>query len=829
VKRMINSYKEITGRYLRINKKRTALTLIGIILSVSLISSIGFFFKSMQETEIQNMKNTYGSWHIMYSNADDSLITKIKSNPVVLRSGTYTMGEAVNIDDKLKVREVYGSDDGLRLLPYKLKDGRFPERTSEVAMEKWFIDRMKKDVSLGDKIEILDKEYTLVGILNNSLRNQNDGIGELLVNDPNANMNQRALLVELDVNRKLRDNLDELKKLWDEELVMENELLIMFQGTGMPLAMIFLMSVIIAIVVISTIAVIYNAFQISVVERVKQFGLLRAVGTTPKQIRKIILREATLLALIGIPPGLFFGVLALYGIDIAFRMIAGENMVFRSPTISLDITLGSILVALLSIYASALLPAIFAGRISPLVAISSRNSITKEKLKRRKSFIIGKIFGFEGVLASKGIKRNRKRYRITVFSIIISVTLFISFKSFMDMSLNVYSELNESSNMHFSVMSNGDRTKIDESLIEEINNLPYLDTSYRAYNAFNFDTVIDKSRESKDVRKIGNVYSDISYNEENKTLVDGSLLVYDEESLEVAKEYLKAGSIDIDKLNSENGVIIIGKNRIFNPKTERTFYGPISDLRVGDEILLQSEEYQADGSISDIEFGEGKVNKVKVLAILDSNPFDFRGNDISVKMITTKDVASKLISQEINPVALNIKIKDITLEDKAKEEIENIISEADGLRLINIIDQNRNTKSIILMAKILLYGFVIVVSLIGSVNIINTLTTNIILRRREFASLKSIGLTQKGLRKMITLEGILYGIMGSFYGSIVGTILSYMLYRGIIDMREQSYHIPVDAILVAVAGAMFIGYISVLAPLRRMKKANLIDVVREDF
>jgi len=553
------------------------------------------------------------------------------------------------------------------------------------------------------------------------------------------------------------------------------------------------------------------------------------VGTTPKQIRRIILREATFLALIGIPIGLGFGILALYGIDLAFRIIAGENMVFNSPTISIDIALGSILIALLSIYASALLPAIFAGRISPLVAISSRNSITKEKLKRRKSFIIGKIFGFEGVLASKSIKRNRKRYRITVFSIVLSVTLFISFKSFMDMSLNVYSELNESSNMHFSVFSNDDSNNIDENLIAEINRLPYIDASYRVYNAKYFDAAMDESRESKDVREIGNIYSDISYNEENKTLVNGSLIVYDEKSLEVAKEYLKAGNIEIDKLNSENGVIIIGKNRIFNPKTERTFYGPISDLRVGDEILLQSKEYQADGSSGDIEFGEGKVNKVKVLAILDGNPFNFRGNDISVKMITTKNVANNLTDKDINPITLNIKLKDINLEDRANEDIENIINKRGDFRLINNIDQNRNTKSIILMAKILLYGFVIVVSLIGSVNIINTLTTNIILRRREFASLKSIGLTQKGLRKMITLEGILYGIMGSIYGSIIGTILSYMLYRGIIDVREQSYHIPVEAILVAVAGAMFIGYISVLAPLRRMKKANLIDVVREDF
>ncbi|MPN48272.1 hypothetical protein SDC9_195878 [bioreactor metagenome] len=132
------------------------------------------------------------------------------------------------------------------------------------------------------------------------------------------------------------------------------------------------------------------------------------------------------------------------------------------------------------------------------------------------------------------------------------------------------------------------------------------------------------------------------------------------------------------------------------------------------------------------------------------------------------------------------------------------------------------------MIKILLFGFVVVVSLIGSVNIINTLTTNLILRRREFAALKCIGLTQKGLKKMITLEGMLYGIVGSLYGSIIGISLSYAMYRSMNEVREQSYKLPVDSIIIAVAGAMIIGYISVQAPLRRMKKENLIDVVREE-
>ncbi|MBM7871699.1 putative ABC transport system permease protein [Clostridium pascui] len=827
---MIKSYKEITGKYLRGNKKRTILTLIGIILSVALVSSIGFFLKSMQEAQIQDMKNTYGSWHIMYSKVDNNLITKIKSNPNVLRSGTYAKGKEINIGNNLKGQEIFVTDEGVKLLPYTLKEGGFPERDTEVVLEKWFLGKIRKDAKLGDTIKILDKEYTLVGILSDTFRSQSLGIGEIITNSSDVNQNEKILLAELHVNKNLGTNLDELKKLSDEKSVVKNSDLLAMQGEGFPKELLSVLIVVIGIVIIATIAVIYNAFQISVVERVKQFGLLRAVGTTPKQIRKIILREATFLAAIGIPIGLVGGIIALYGIDLAFKIIGKGELVFIKPTITIDVLIISTIVGLLSIYASAMLPAVFAGRISPLVAISSRNSIAKEKIKKRKSLIIGRLFGFEGALASKNIKRNRKRYRTTVFSIIISVTLFITFKAFMDMSLNVYSEMNESNNIHFSVRTSGDdNTKsIEDKVLSNVEKLPEIGTLYKEYGTQHFQAVIDKTKEINPIKTIGGIYKDITYQGKDKTLIDASLVVYDEASLEVAKKYLKEGSISVDNLNNENGVIIIGKNRVYNGKTKNSYYGPVTDLKVGDEILLQGDENRFNQDGNALEFGKGDVNKIKVLAVLQSNPFDFLGSETDVKIITTEKVAEKLIGRDIQPSALNIKLKDAKAEDTAQKDIESIINGEGNLKLINIIDQNRKTKASILMVKILLFGFVVVVSLIGSVNIINTLTTNLILRRREFAALKCIGLTQKGLKKMITLEGMLYGIVGSLYGSIIGTSLSYAMYRSMNEVREQSYKLPIDSVIIAMAGAMIIGYISVQAPLRRMKKENLIDVVREE-
>ena len=832
---MMKSYKEITGRYLKSNKKRTILTIIGIILSVALISSIGFFFKSMQAAQVEDIKNSYGSWHVMYTKVNDDLLTKIKSNPNVQANGIYSVGEEKAFNDKLKVKEVYGTDEALKLTPYKIKDGRFPENDKEAAMESWFLGKVKNGAKLGDTIKILDKKYTLVGVLNDTYSNQQEGMGELLTKANEVVNGEKILLVQLKVNNNMEANAAELRKLANIDDVLENSRLIEMEGQGYPAEMLAPLAVIISIVIISTIAVIYNAFQISVVERVKQFGLLRAIGATPKQIRKIILKEATFLAAIGVPIGLASGVLALYGIHYTFQIIGPDDLKFITPTVSLDVVIISVLVGLLSIYLSALIPAFFAGRISPLVAISSRNSITKEKIKRSKikNPLVGKVFGFEGVLASKNIKRNRKRYRTTVFSIVISVTLFITFKSFMDMSLNVYGEMNESNNIHFSIVNANNELfsteKVDQNIIEKVNKLPQVDVAYKVYNPYFFDAAINKKNELESIKNIGGIYNNLNYQGTEKVLTKGAVMVYDDRSLEIAKDYLKDGTIDKKALNQENGVIIIDKNIIYNEKTEKNFYGAIANFKVGDEILLQSDETRRDPNLKKVEFSKGKVQKVKVLAILKSNPFMHIGIEQDIKMITTEEVAKQLTGQTVEPNGLNVKIKDVNLEEQAKANLEKVISEAGDLKLINVIDQIRSTSSVILMVKILLYGFVVVVSLIGCVNIINTLTTNIILRKREFAALKSIGLTQKGLRKMIILEGMLYGIVGSIYGSIIGSILSYMIYRGVSNMREQSFMLPFEAIGIAVAGAMLIGYLSVLAPLKRIKKENIIEAVREDF
>jgi putative ABC transport system permease protein len=828
---MISTYKQLTGRYLKASKKRTALTILGIVLSVALISTIGLFFNSMQVAQVEQAKNNYGAFHLAFTKVNDDLASKITNNPKVLRYGFFSSGEEIDISGKLTISELTATDKAFELMPYRVKEGRLPEKEDETAVEKWVLGYIDKEAKVGDNVRFNNKSYRLTGILENSMQNQIENKGILLTRNNSIDKTKAALVVELSTKTSLRKGIDELKALASEETVKENRYLLTMLGVGEASTMwgfYITLSIIIGIVIISTIAVIYNSFQISVVERIKQFGLLRAIGTTPKQIRRLVFREATVLALIGIPAGLLLGIIAMYLINLAFKLIGADSVFTMKTVISPTILAISAAVGLISIYLSAALPAHFAGKISPLVAISSRSSITKEKIKRRKNRLAQKVFGFEGALASKNIKRSRKRYRITVFSIVISVMLFITFKSFMDMSLTITSTPNESNDMHFSIIRDIQATeenlKIEENMVEDLKKLSTVDMVYRIYDTLYFNAAISKNKEVKDVQDIGGIYNEV----DGKTTLFSSIVVYDKEALEEAKKYLLAGEIDIEKLNKKTGVILINKNRIINGQTKKTYMGPAADMKVGDEIELQYFDHSSKEA-ENPEFGKGKVKKARIMAILENDPFNYRGTQSGLKIISTAEVAQSLAEvKDVKPINLNIKIKDVKSEETALTQIESVINVNPSLSVINNIDNNRKDKTSMLMVQILIYGFVIVVSLIGSVNIINTLTTNIILRKREFAALKAIGLTQRGLKKMITYEGLLYGIIGSIYGSIIGCITAFLLYQGLGGIREFPWRIPWGAMAIAGVSAIVIGYLSVLAPLSRIKKENLIEAIREE-
>lgn len=643
--------------------KRTILTLIGIILSVALISTIGLFMKGTQISQIENTKKRLGySFHAVVLNYDESILKKIKYNPQIESFGLMSQGETVQVGEAA-VQMNFADENALEFLKHSVIKGRLPSNDQEVAIDPWVLPYIKDNIQIGDSFELNEKKYKLLGFLSDSVYTQENKVGRLLTYKSKFSTGEGKILVGISPEANFNEVLEGIKTISGENNINISEELIQLEKPGYNNSIMATLIITISIVVIATVVVIYNAFQISVVERTRQFGLLRSIGATRKQIRQIVLREATFLAVIAIPLGIICSLIALASLQFTFSLLMENSKGVSIFHVDWKILLISSIITFLSVIASSLYPAYFAGKISPLLAISSRLSIKKEQIKKQKNYILRKPVSFPLSMAMKNVKRNKNRYTITILSIIISSVLFITFSYLMNV----------------------------------------------AFASKSFDKL--------------SVTSDIT--------------------------------IKLADNNSDH-------------------------LAESEQVLRQLKSL---GNISN-------VNEKK-------NRFE-------------------------------TKLKDVTQSSATVKEIENTIGKRYSIAIVNNYQENKTKKEEKLTLQVLAYSFIIVISLISSVNILNTITISIMTRRKELVALKSIGMSQKDLKKMITYEALIYGFSGSLQGIFFGCILSYILYLAISDKLKMAWTIPYEACIITFVSALIISYLSVLNPLKKIKQDNIIDTIREE-
>ncbi|HFJ9473580.1 ABC transporter permease [Bacillus thuringiensis] len=660
---MIGNYKQLSRRYLKGNKKRTILTLIGIVLSVSLISTIGLFMNGTQISQIENTKKRQGySFHAVVLNYDESILKKIKYNPQIESFGLMSQGETVQVGEAA-VQMNFADDNALEFLKYSIIKGRLPSNDQEVAVDPWVLPYIKENIQIGDSFELNEKKYKLVGFLSDSTYTQENKVGRLLTYKSKFSAGEGKILVGISSKANFNEVLEGLKTISGENNINISNELIQLEKPGYNNSIMATLIITISIVVIATIVVIYNAFQISVVERTRQFGLLRSIGATRKQIRQIVLREATFLAVIAIPIGIICSLIALASLQFTFSLLMENSKAVSIFHVDWNILLISSIITLLSVIASSLYPAYFAGKISPLLAISSRLSIKKEQIKKQKNSMVKKPLSIPLSMAMKNVKRNKNRYTITILSIIISSVLFITF-------------------------------------------------SYLMSVAF--------------------------------------------------------ASKSFDKLSVKSDITI---------------------------------------------------------KIVDNNPDHLAESEQILHQLKSLENISKVYEKKEN--SFETKLKDVTQSSATVKEIENTIGKIYSITIVNNYQENKTKKEEKLTLQVLAYGFITVISLISSVNILNTITISIMTRRKELAALKSIGMSQKDLKKMITYEALIYGFSGSLQGIFFGCILSYIIYLAISDMLKMTWTIPYEACIITFVSALIISYLSVLNPLKKIQQDNIIDNIRE--
>lgn len=872
---------KLTLKNLRLNKVRTIVTIVGIMLSAALITVVSGMALSGRQTMIDGQKTWSGNYDVALDIIDTAKIDKIRQNRNV-ENAFYKerLGYArtKNADGEICDYSVLAMSENTYGNCFKIDliKGKFPTNSGEAVVTKSFKTQDGKNVKVGDKItldvgvltdkdgnvpdeegihNLLQKDfnkcsiidtvkrtYTVTGIIErpktSELYDPSNFSMIYTVSDEKApveaiktkHMNKLYIAYtpqsESNYLQNTADILgfkaDDMSNVISDEISPEdqqtsginayefNSILLSMKGYGSNEAtntVIFSLAVIIIIIVmLASVFVIRNSFAISITEKTSMYGMLASVGATKRQIRRNVLFEGFILGLIGIPLGILLGlgvnaILITILNSVLGDMLSGAKFVFVTPTIPI---ICAIVLSAVTIFCSSFFIALRASRIPPLVAIRGNKDIkVKNNKPYRTSKLTKKLFGVGGEIASKSLKRSRKKYRTTVISIVVSVAMFIAVSAFMDYGMT-YTE-HYYGKTDYSYMVSGIDTKQAQTIekMPEIENYLTVGLQYGHVSAdvpvnecgenflydnadgtksfsvefleFEHDTFVQICRELK-----------LDYNK-----VKGGVLVYSQ----VTPDNSESG-------NSSKPMKLFGKTAPtkFIVYGNELIAGKLKVSSVFDEIPKSADSVIGEGTI----LGQGLI-------------------------IGEQGVISPQLGEHECYITLYANTSNHT---SLTNRIESMPSTGDSESYISIFDYEetvRQFNAVMLIVGIFVYGFIGVISLIGMTNIFNTISTNMQLRSKEFASLKSIGMTKKEFNRMIRLESLMYGIKSLIIGIPLGVLGVFAIFSAFSNGNvPMSFVFPWKAILISIAAVFIVVWLIMKYSISKVNKQNIIETIRND-
>lgn len=879
----MNVLNKLTKKNLLLNKKRTVVTIIGIMLSTALVCAVAGLVTSAQQTFVNLIKNNDGDYHISFSNVPQEQQKYITQNNEVDSYYTtkelgYSKFESIQNEDKPYIYVVAMNENAFEKGAYKLIEGRMAQNENEIVIPQHLIDNGRVKINVGDKItlnigtrELMDgsklnqknpylanaskesiyqetgkagdnedyeeqivdgqtKEYTVVGIMkrpNTGLEPYSaPGYTAVTYSNEGGNIGNTDKKVSKTSNfyvtlknpKEYENVINQIKNTMEAETDSEievdiNEDLLRFEGvlSESTLGVLYgIASVIIVIIIVSSVFVIRNSFSISVSEKTKQYGMLASVGATKKQIKRSVLLEGLYIGIVAIPLGILLGIVAIIILLWIVNLLIGDMMegtefVYNVPGMAILI---SVVISGITIFLSCLIPAIKASKIPPIEAIRGTDDIKIKTRKIKTSKLTKKLFGIGGVIARKNLKRNRKKYRTTVVSLVVSISIFIALSSFLTygqmMTSSYYTDLN------YNIAVNGG----NETLYEKI-------ATWSGINSYSYSY---QTSAEIDVNKYGTDFA--------KEELENKKQIYEEDFPEDVGKY---------EYNTLGLTIVMVNNDYFKSYVKslgmnEKDYSNIAIL--GDDMMhyLGQGKYKVEHYFN-VKAGEvmeatmdDEQKQIKISKITTERPMGYEscyteGGYLFVSEdypVVTKD-RSELNSGSLcidaqKPSEIENKLTDLK---KESEEFENIM-------VTNLAEYADQQKRIIILVSIFLYGFIAVITLIGVTNIFNTITTNMILRSKEFANLKSIGMTTKEFNKMIKLESIMYGAKSLLIGIPIGLLGSYAIFKSFTNSIDFGFIVPWQAIIISVIFVFIIVGLTMRYSLNKINKQNIIETIRQD-
>lgn len=841
----------LTIKNLRLNKKRTIVTIIGIILSTALMVGIGLLFSSFQDLMIRDTIGYSGKYEAKYNDVD-----LIKLNDIKDKNFTYFYEKPIGFSKIESSNEYkpYMYITGVNKEYFnelKLVDGSFPKNENEVVISNHVITNGGLNYKVGDIVtfkygkrniegndtlansELVDGEfltnegthtYKIVGIVERSNFESYSASGYTAFTvDVNSDKGNVNLYVMFNKNKKIIKQSEELAKElnYNGDINYNSTLLALYgestYGNVMS-SMGGMMIIMLSLVSIGCIIVIYNSFAISVMERKKEFGLLSSIGTTKRQLSHTVFFEAVVVGVIGIILGILGAYIGIGCVVLVINNLIGDMLEYKLYLVTNPLfIIIPVIFMIIVIGASAFIPSRRASKVSPIEAIRQNDDIKINKKKIRTSKLINKLFGIEGEIALKNIKRNKKKYRVTIVSLFISIVLFISFSSYMNYTLNTASSVMGEVPYDYQISYFGDDPNNDKEALDKINEIVKSSDvkEYVSYSVGNLSIIGDYTYSDEYLDFYKSAYGDDGIKALNNLKYQSIyILVLDDNSYNKYKKLIGIDNDSVILLNRFKGVSY-GNNKRVN------YDIPVIN---NGNINIKICNFDDDDDVDTTKYCNKNIDNIfvtnKSFDLIEE--FSYMGD---FKLIVNKKLYDSISDSSTHYTQFNIISDNTNNIDKLTKDLDKY----SNVNYTNIKEAMKQANNLILVVKILMYGFISLVTLIGVTSVFNTISTSMALRKREFAVLRSIGLTNRGFNKILFFESLFFGMKSLIFAIPVSIGITVLIHYALADMVSIStIIIPWKYIIISIVSVFVIVLLTMMYSTSKIKKHNIIEQIREE-
>ena len=885
----MNILHRFTRKSLMANRSRTWVTIIGIILSMALFTAVIEGAYSGQQFLIRSVEEKDGRWLVFDAELTQKQADALRETDGIADSAVWQevgWGEIGSSNEYKPYLLVESIDDGIEdMLSIRLVSGRLPENENEILLPAHLASNGGVHYSEGDTLTIAlgqrvdesgaalsaftaiedgksesiraakDHCYTVVGVYERLSTEVEDfgcpGYTALTRGGGTGNYtvfytlkHPSSVLKWCDAHPsegflKIHSDLRRFNGVFGSESF--NLLLYGFAG------------VLVFLIAFGSISLIYNSFSISVSERTRQLGILKSVGATKKQIRASVLYEALVLSAVGIPIGLIVGCAGI-GITLYCLRDAFAGMLFTGSTTQMRLVLHplalliSAVVCLVTTLISAAIPARRAIRVSPIDSVRQTADVKLKAKEVYTSRFTEKLFGFEGTMASKNFKRNRRRYRSTIVSLFLSVVLFISASSFcayLTDSVNSAADTEHSTDIQYYTV--GEHKENPDEVLKMLRVDGVTDALY--YDMEGRDLYLPRDVVAADLSSGADVETWFGYlifvqDDAFRALCEANdldsapyfdpehpmALIWNENRQQVEKnghyQWINTPTLDVSKLPGKIYIpepkeldgYIFGDITTLEDGTSIAIYYPI-DEKSGEPQWDQPKEFPASEVETRVPFEIG--------AAIEQTTFGLGARQFTLYYPYSMEAA---VLGEENLMYQTYFAFQAPEHAKVFDAMKTKLNDAgmDATRLHDSAADEESVRMLVKVVNVFSYGFIILISLIAVANVFNTISTNVSLRRREFAMLRSIGLGNNGFRRMMNYECIIYGVKGLVWGLPAAIGMTWVIWRITNQAFESSFYVPWYSIAIAVGSVFLVVFVTMLYAMDKIKKDNTIDALKNE-